>query len=282
MSDSPAISPTGLGRKLATVAAVAAVTVGTSGYFMALRQADRAAERLRPATDLEYAAAFPSSIPAVDAPVAPHYLELAGRDHHPNRDWRSTLATLAPPPPFDDSSPGLTPAELQRLLAERSRRRAFNGAPPTVPHPVDPISPASCLACHGRPTRIGTRDVPQMSHAPFSQCLQCHAPAAGPAAGFALLGPDEGAWPEAAAAAANLFEGLAPPAAGRRAYPGAPPLIPHTTLLRDNCLSGHGPGGSSAIKTTHPQRTDCRQCHAVDATQETLPLLAGPPPPHHP
>lgn len=58
-----------------------------------------------------------------------------------------------------------------------------------------------------------------------------------------------------------------------RAYPGAPPAIPHQVreLKRTNCLSCHEKGGITgtgevAPKTPHPQRTSCQQCHVVQVT----------------
>jgi cytochrome c-type protein NapB len=152
------------------------------------------------------------------------------------------------------------------LLARRETRRAYNGAPPKVPHPIDQHQSASCLACHGVSTRVGTIDVPQMSHAPYSQCIQCHAPQHGPGPQLAKPPPAR-----ATPALANHFVGLSAPVSGTRAYTGAPPTVPHPTHMRQNCVSCHGPGGSSALKTTHPQRQNCFQCHALDAARETLP-----------
>jgi cytochrome c-type protein NapB len=50
--------------------------------------------------------------------------------------------------------------------------------------------------------------------------------------------------------------------AGGRATAGAPPTIPHRILMRENCIACHdGPGAREEIRTTHPERTRCRQCH---------------------
>jgi cytochrome c-type protein NapB len=35
--------------------------------------------------------------------------------------------------------------------------------------------------------------------------------------------------------------------------------------MRENCMSCHGEGGTSAIRTSHPDRQSCTQCHAPDA-----------------
>lgn len=247
-------------RKLAVVAALVAFTTGISGYFMARLQVDRSAARRAVAHNIA------EETSAHAAPLAPRYAELRSRENQPNHAWHSSLATLPPAPAFTADTPPLSREEIAALLAARAGRRAYAGAPPTVPHPIDQSQSASCLACHGTPTRVGTRDVPQMSHPLYTNCIQCHAPQHGP--GPALATPPPAL---ATPALANAFAGLPPPAGGTRAYSGAPPVMPHTTAMRQNCVSCHGPGGSSAIKTTHPQRQNCLQCHATDASRETLP-----------
>jgi hypothetical protein len=46
-----------------------------------------------------------------------------------------------------------------------------------------------------------------------------------------------------------------------------PPPIPHALQSRGNCLTCHaGPAAVAEIRTSHPERADCRQCHiAPDA-----------------
>jgi cytochrome c-type protein NapB len=258
-------------RKLAVVAVIAALTTGASGYFMGLLQSERSAAR-RAAETIPTATPPPSPVHhTTDATEAPRYADLRDRSRQPNHGWQSALASLPPAPAFTADTPAPSADALELLLGQRAARRAYNGAPPTVPHPIDQYQSASCLACHGTPTRIGQIDVPQISHAPFTHCIQCHAPQHGP-------GPALTAQPRTLAtpALANTFAGLPPPAGGSRAYDDAPPVMPHTTHLRQNCVSCHGPGGSSAIKTTHPQRQNCLQCHATDATRETLPPAFAP------
>lgn len=248
-------------RKLATVAAVAAFTIGLSGYFMGLLQTGASAGRIRELATLDQTPLNPSP----GAPTAPRYRDLATRTLQPNHGWSSSLTDLAPPPTPVEAHP-LSEVELAALISRRDGRRAFNGAPPTVPHPVDQSHAASCLACHGQPTRIGPVNVPQLSHPPYTSCLQCHAPSGGPTSTWATLSPEM-----SMPVVANTFIGLAAPNAGSRAYAGAPPMLPHPIWMRQNCLSCHGEGGSSVIKTTHSSRQSCLQCHAVDATFEYTP-----------
>ena len=49
-----------------------------------------------------------------------------------------------------------------------------------------------------------------------------------------------------------------PPPARRR-------TIPHPLQLRENCLACHGgPAARAELRTTHPERVRCRQCHVPD------------------
>jgi cytochrome c-type protein NapB len=51
----------------------------------------------------------------------------------------------------------------------------------------------------------------------------------------------------------------APP---HRAYAGAPAVMPHRVFMRESCLSCHsGPAAREEIRTSHPERTNCTQCH---------------------
>lgn len=149
----------------------------------------------------------------------------------------------------------IQPEQKEFALAMREQRRAFNGAPPTVPHPIDQTSAKSCLACHGAGARSQSLRIPQMSHKFYVNCTQCHVESS---PSFAK--PIE--------FRKNSFVGLAAPKAGPRAYSKAPPQIPHTTWMRSNCLSCHGNAGSHGMKTTHPWRTNCTQCHAPSSDLE--------------
>ena len=143
-----------------------------------------------------------------------------------------------------------------RSLATRGARRAFNGAPPVVPHAIERTDDAACYACHGQGARIGDRVANRMSHGLLVNCLQCHA--APPPRPFAQV----------EVATTNTFEGIPAPIAGERAFAGAPPTIPHSTWMRDRCLSCHGVAGWPGLEVTHRWRTNCLQCHAPSAELE--------------
>ncbi|MFA6961920.1 MAG: hypothetical protein WC205_14285 [Opitutaceae bacterium] len=253
-------------QKIAAVAALFAFTCGVSGYFMGLLQTNRFAEKDRRVVIV-------SESPEVSsAPAAPRYSDLTDRTRQANHAWHSATATLPVAPAYTADTARLSPEEQIVLQAHRDSRRAYAGAPPTVPHPIDQHSSASCLACHGHPTRIGNISVPQISHPIYTNCIQCHAPAGGP-------GPSLASPPPALATPvlANTFTGLQSLVGGTRAFSGAPPTIPHTTAMRQNCVTCHAPGGSSFVKTTHPQRQNCLQCHALDATRGTQPVIVSTP-----
>jgi cytochrome c-type protein NapB len=145
--------------------------------------------------------------------------------------------------------------EKRFALAMREKNRAFNGAPPTVPHPIDENSAESCVACHSQGTQTATLRIPKMSHATLSNCTQCH------------VGTASSDMPNAMVRA-NHFVGLAAPEAGPRAFGGAPPQIPHSTWMRVDCLSCHGQASYRGLQTTHPWRQNCQQCHAASSTLE--------------
>jgi nitrate reductase cytochrome c-type subunit len=52
----------------------------------------------------------------------------------------------------------------QQPSAMGDKNRAFNGAPPTIPHPVDQMSSNSCMACHGDGVKTATLRISKMSH----------------------------------------------------------------------------------------------------------------------
>jgi cytochrome c-type protein NapB len=45
--------------------------------------------------------------------------------------------------------------------------------------------------------------------------------------------------------------------------------------MRQNCITCHGPGGTSAMRTSHPDRQNCLQCHATNAFADQGPALGG-------
>jgi cytochrome c-type protein NapB len=174
------------------------------------------------------------------------------RKDGPNREWSNNLVTLKQP--TIDVFANVIWQEDQRknLLIARATRRAFDGAPPVVPHPIDQMSTSSCIVCHAKGLFIGSVHAPQISHQVLTNCTQCHV-------------EQSSSRTESFLFAASEFEGLEAPTLGTRAWTGAPPTIPHATNMRDNCQACHGPTGPQAIRSTHPWRSNCLQCHAPSA-----------------
>ena len=163
----------------------------------------------------------------------------------------------------------ITEGQKSFALALREQNRAFNGAPPTIPHPVEQLSTQTCMVCHENGIKSETFRVSKMSHQFLANCTQCHVEAV--PQHMTPVNFRE-----------NLFVGMPAPTGGARAYPGAPPTIPHSTWMRVDCMSCHGPTGLHGIRTTHPWRQNCQQCHApsskLDQVQlDTTPQFLPPP-----
>jgi cytochrome c-type protein NapB len=152
--------------------------------------------------------------------------------------------------PGDNASAAASDVRLTSWVT-RADRRAYDGAPPIIPH-----TPQSglCTTCH----TLSGQAVAGMGFAPANphletrrsggtaNCRQCHVHAA-----------------SSDVFVASTFRGL-PQAirGGQRLYPGAPPVIPHPLAMRENCLACHaGPSARPEIRTSHPERANCTQCH---------------------
>ncbi|MFG0331316.1 MAG: diheme cytochrome c precursor [Phycisphaerales bacterium] len=227
-----------------------AIVVAFIGFFIGIGQGVP-----RPESEPRVASVY---VPPGAALPALSYAEMREADIGPNASWRSDLNLLSrawdrePPSPDEAAAPE---AKVQSL-ASRASNRAYAGAPPSVPHAVDQFASASsCMACHGAAVRIGDAVASSLPHEFMTNCLQCHAPEFTPTLGDEPL-------------SANRFAGVTDPPAGDRAWTGAPPVIPHTTFMRQNCLSCHGPQGDSGLRTSHPWRTECLQCHVSSSVME--------------
>lgn len=133
---------------------------------------------------------------------------------------------------------------------ERAKLRAYDGAPPVLPmdHPM-----ADCVTCHqidGDPMLAVMNAPPsphgEQGHGAYSRCVQCH------------VRPQSTELFDV-----NTFVGLPQDLRhGPRAYAGAPPRIPHQLEGRAYCAGCHvGPTARDEIRTSHPERDRCTQCH---------------------
>lgn len=162
---------------------------------------------------------------AVGAGVAGSYFVLS---RHPNSDREAPSSSLA-----------------------RAGRRAYDGAPPVIPH--QPLGGA-CTTCHTSTGRavpgVGTAPPNPHLHTPglgeSSNCRQCHV--------FqrttdTLVASDFQPFPQ-------------DPRKGDRLYIHAPPIVPHSVFMREDCAACHqGVAGRPEIRCTHPERLNCLQCH---------------------
>lgn len=134
----------------------------------------------------------------------------------------------------------------------RRAQRAYDGAPPVVPHAVAALERQDCLACHQEGIDLGEDGLaPRTPHPERVACQQCHVEQLEAKAVFA----------------SNSFVGLRHPSRGARAYPGAPPTMPHPRPGREDCLGCHGENGGSPVVTPHPERVACEQCHVEQAPE---------------
>ena len=193
-----------------------------------------------------------------DVQPAASYAAMHAATLSPNSDWSSDLTKLKYSRPSRLSPVVRTQAMKLAAIADRATSRAFDGAPPVIPHKVEQQSAASCLVCHGQGMKLGDRIATKISHAHFSSCTQCHVESTS-------SGPfDTGA------EIPNSFSGLSRSGPGIRAFEGSPPTIPHSTWLRDDCMSCHGTIARQGLRTTHPWFTNCTQCHAPSAALDQL------------
>ncbi|PHS13985.1 MAG: diheme cytochrome c precursor [Blastopirellula sp.] len=186
-----------------------------------------------------------------DVMLATHYakMNLSGKA---DQTWMTKLSDLQELPydPYEKIEVSFD--QKKEALLYREKNRAFNGAPPTVPHPVDQFSTASCVACHTEGAKTASLRIPKMPHPFYANCTQCHVEQKSPLLNDELFRE-------------NSFVGLPAPEGGPRAFSIAPPQIPHTEWLRNDCLSCHGRTSLPGIRTTHPWRTSCTQCHAASS-----------------
>ena len=147
----------------------------------------------------------------------------------------------------------------QRSLQSYYNNRAYHGAPPSIPHSVEDernMGANSCLKCHqnGGFAAKYNAYAPVTPHPEMINCRQCHV----------------------AQVTTTTFKGSnfvhpqAPKAGVNNALLGSPPVIPHQIQMRENCLSCHaGPSAPKEIRTSHPERINCRQCHVLNNKETT-------------
>ncbi len=138
-------------------------------------------------------------------------------------------------------------------LEEYYKRRAFPGAPPIIPHPTEEahsMGGNDCLQCHQNGGYVDEYKAfaPITPHTEYINCKQCHLPVNT----TGVFKP-------------NRWKKTDAPEAKQQALLGSPPIIPHSLEMRNNCLACHaGPSAPAEIRVSHPDRVNCRQCHALN------------------
>ncbi len=132
-------------------------------------------------------------------------------------------------------------------ILELAANRAYSGAPPTVPHPVTARNRQQCLSCHLYGDAVsddGKRTAQVTPHPELENCVSCH------------VERNTGTTFRRTRFSGQTY------ATGVRSQPQGPWAIPHPLTMRENCLGCHGaPNASAALRTTHPERQRCVQCH---------------------
>lgn len=215
-----------------------ALAVGVAGFATGARPSPRAEPQRADA-------------PRASAPRAASYLDVREQRRGDNAGIYGSAAfsyVLSGPVPSGDAG------TRDEALAARRARRAYEGAPPVVPHAVVQEAAPDCLGCHGEGAVFQGRVAPKISHERYASCVQCHVVSKDPLVGR-----------PAVSIAENVFVGASGPARAPRAQPSAPPMIPHGTAMRTDCASCHGPLGVSPLRSPHLDRRSCQQCHAPSA-----------------
>ena len=244
--------------KHATLIAFIVLSGTVAGYFTGLQAPMNASTSSTPRLVDQPETASTARLEVDVIPATPYMrmpFATAQRGHSRLASLKSAIDPLA--------EFSISPEEKLNALSQRSRNRAFNGAPPTIPHPIDQRSDTSCVVCHREGSKTQSLRIPRMSHAFLANCTQCHVES-NPRHMTAITFRE------------NDFEGLPAPIEGPRAFGGAPPQIPHSTWMRSDCLSCHGHAGQHGVRTTHPWRKNCQQCHAPSSSMDQT-LLADEP-----
>lgn len=195
--------------------------------------------------------------------------------------------------PGDDVGAGDWPARRAlarpRTLSRFRANREYPGAPPRIPHALTSteLRTTTCTVCHlrgGYSPRFMAY-VPRTPHPELSDCLQCHTPDAH-LLGVSLpgreandicrqchaMGATRGQPPAAHRAWGDVDWRPAPwPPLDPVRASGTPPPIPHDLAMRGNCGTCHaGQSAIAEIRTAHPERSNCRQCHMTITATDSV------------
>ncbi|MGB0431758.1 MAG: nitrate reductase cytochrome c-type subunit [Bacteroidia bacterium] len=146
-----------------------------------------------------------------------------------------------------------------RSIEKYYNNRAYPGAPPIIPHTVENqgnIGANNCLQCHKNGGYVPNFNAyaPITPHPDYISCKQCHVP----------VNTEE-------YFKKSEWQKPMPTSLNNRALATSPPVIPHEIKMHENCLSCHlGPSAVKEIKVSHPERSNCLQCHAKGAKSSII------------
>ncbi len=256
------LAPGGLAKRYTFLIVIMLFGSATTGYFLGLTSPMTAQDdRANPASIAIHSVRQHDNTSRVVSATA--YADMPEVVRRTRRESQTRLASLKQEPYNMLANIQINPSEKLLSLAHRETRRAYNGAPPTVPHPIDQLNSAACMACHAEGLRSKSLRAGKMPHPYYSNCTQCHV-------------EKHAEFTVASASFENTFQGTKAPTAGSRAYVGAPPVVPHSTWMRNDCLACHGRTAAPGMESTHPWRANCLQCHSESSQLNQTPLIASP------
>ena len=131
--------------KHTTLFAFVVLSITIAGYFTGL-QAPMVASTAGRSNPVELLKTNSPALLEVGVIPATPYANIAGATNQRSHQTRlASLKSAIDPLAEITIAPGEKPAALD----QRKKNRAFNGSPPTIPHPIDQRSDKSCVACHG-------------------------------------------------------------------------------------------------------------------------------------
>ena len=145
---------------------------------------------------------------------------------------------------------------LEELREVRASLRAYDGAPPVIPHEVATNLYRRCLYCHKTGKNLGDDTAKATPHPEMKNCLQCH---------VEQITDD--------LFMKNDFEPFRIRGSLPGKNPAGPPRITHRLQLRENCEACHlSESAPEAIKPRHGARPHCVQCHVhVELPEKDFP-----------
>jgi nitrate reductase (cytochrome), electron transfer subunit len=144
------------------VVATCAIAAAFAGYFAGLRPPERHVDPRPPHA-------------TASAGRAPSYQELRELRRGPNGTMYDGAVGVLAHSGLGSFDPATQPGpDAETLRSLRASRRAYEGAPPTIPHAIEQRGHPDCLSCHEHGARIAGHIAPRPTHAFYQSCTQCH------------------------------------------------------------------------------------------------------------